>query len=147
MDTYQLYIGGKFRDAEDGATKPTLNPWNSQAIANIPVATEMDALDAIAGSFVAGDAGRDENLVAAVARVGANDAHAKVRGGYQVKAWDASIKRQRAEALAQEREERREERRYLARHSWLDPKVLALAGANDMDVTRVQEVLRYSNDG
>ena len=39
-----------------------------------------DALDAIAGSFVAGDAGRDENLVAAVARVCANDAHAKVRG-------------------------------------------------------------------
>ncbi|KAH8062699.1 hypothetical protein JL722_3628 [Aureococcus anophagefferens] len=41
-----------------------------------------DALDAIAGSFVAGDAGRDENLVAAVARVCANDAHAKVVRDY-----------------------------------------------------------------
>jgi len=57
MDTYQLYIGGKFRDAEDGATKPTLNPWNSQAIANIPVATEMDALDAIAAAREAFDNG------------------------------------------------------------------------------------------
>ena len=57
MDTYQLYIGGKFRDAEDGATKPTLNPWNSQAIANIPVATEKDALDAIAAAREAFDNG------------------------------------------------------------------------------------------
>ena len=57
MDTYQLYIGGKFVDAEGGAIKPTLNPWNSQPIANIPVAGVGDAKAAIAAARNAFDNG------------------------------------------------------------------------------------------
>ncbi len=57
MEKYQLYIGGKFRDAEGGASKPTLNSYNGEAIAEIPVASEADARDAIAAARDAFDNG------------------------------------------------------------------------------------------
>ena len=57
MDTYQLYIGGKFVDAEGGESKPTFNPWNGEAIANIPVASIADAEAAIAAARDAFDNG------------------------------------------------------------------------------------------
>lgn len=57
METYQLYIGGEFVDAEGGATKPTLNPWNGEAVAEIPVASENDARAAIAVARRAFDEG------------------------------------------------------------------------------------------
>ncbi len=57
METYQLYIGGKFQDAENGATRPTTNPYNGEVIANIPVASENDALAAIAAARKAFDEG------------------------------------------------------------------------------------------
>ena len=57
MDTYQLYIGGKFVDAEGGVTKPTHNPYNGEPIANIPVASVADAEAAIAAARDAFDNG------------------------------------------------------------------------------------------
>jgi acyl-CoA reductase-like NAD-dependent aldehyde dehydrogenase len=57
MDTYQLYIGGKFVDAEGGVTKPTHNPYNGEPIANIPVASVADAEAAIAAAREAFDNG------------------------------------------------------------------------------------------
>ena len=44
METYKLYIGGEFVDAEGGATVPSINPYDNQPIANIPVASANDAL-------------------------------------------------------------------------------------------------------
>jgi aldehyde dehydrogenase (NAD+) len=57
MDTYQLYIGGKFVDAEGGKTKPTFNPYNGEPIANIPVASVKDAEAAISAARDAFDHG------------------------------------------------------------------------------------------
>ena len=57
MDTYQLYIGGKFVDAEGGVTRPTHNPYNGEPIANIPVASVADAESAIAAARDAFDNG------------------------------------------------------------------------------------------
>tara|TARA_Y100001970_G_scaffold282766_1_gene396276 strand:- start:2323 stop:3840 length:1518 start_codon:yes stop_codon:yes gene_type:complete len=57
MDTYQLYINGKFVDAEGGETKPTFNPYNGEAIANIPVASVADTNAAIAAARDAFDNG------------------------------------------------------------------------------------------
>ena len=57
MDTYQLYIGGKFVDAERGATQPTYNPYNGEVIANVPVASVADARAAVAAARDAFDNG------------------------------------------------------------------------------------------
>ena len=43
MDTYQLYIGGKFVDAEDGVTRPTYTPYTGEPIATSPGASVADA--------------------------------------------------------------------------------------------------------
>jgi aldehyde dehydrogenase (NAD+) len=47
METYQLYIGGKFVPAETEETRPTINPSNEEPIAQVPVATRADAKRAI----------------------------------------------------------------------------------------------------
>ena len=47
MDKYQLYIGGAFRDAETGETRPTINPATEEPIATVPVATRGDTRRAI----------------------------------------------------------------------------------------------------
>ena len=57
METYQLYIGGESVDAEGGATQPTFNPFNGEAIANIPIASAADAKKAIAAARKAFDDG------------------------------------------------------------------------------------------
>ncbi len=57
METYQLYLDGAFTDAEDGATAPTINPWNGEPIANIPVASAADTERAIAAARKAFDDG------------------------------------------------------------------------------------------
>ncbi len=57
METHQLYIGGRFVDAESGETRPTLNPWNGEAVAEIPVAGANDVRAAIAAARKAFDDG------------------------------------------------------------------------------------------
>ena len=57
METYKLYIGGEFVDAEGGATQPTINPYNNEPIADIPIASENDARKAIAAARKAFDEG------------------------------------------------------------------------------------------
>src|SRR5258708_1892494 len=47
METYQLYIDGKWRDASNGATIPAINPYNQDVHAHVPVATPGDVEDAI----------------------------------------------------------------------------------------------------
>ena len=58
METYQLYIDGEFTDAEGGATAPTINPYNGEPVANIPVASVADATRAIAAARTAFDHGQ-----------------------------------------------------------------------------------------
>ena len=50
METYKLYIGGDFVDAEGGKTYQTINPCNGEPIANIPLAGVSDARKAIAAA-------------------------------------------------------------------------------------------------
>ncbi|MGE3935614.1 MAG: aldehyde dehydrogenase [Rhodospirillaceae bacterium] len=57
METYKLYIGGKMVDAEGGKTYPTINPYNGEAIANIPLGSAADAHRAIAAARAAFDNG------------------------------------------------------------------------------------------
>lgn len=47
VETYQLFIDGKWRPAADGATIPAINPYNQEVHAHIPVATVGDVEDAI----------------------------------------------------------------------------------------------------
>src|SRR5262245_10095575 len=47
VETYQLYIDGKWRDASDGATMPAINPYNQEVHAHVPVASAGDVEDAI----------------------------------------------------------------------------------------------------
>lgn len=42
LDTYQLYIGGKWRDASNGATMTTTNPANGETLATFADATKED---------------------------------------------------------------------------------------------------------
>lgn len=42
QDTYQLYIGGKWRDASNGATMTTTNPANGETLATFADATKED---------------------------------------------------------------------------------------------------------
>ena len=57
METYQLYIDGKFVDAEGGRVTRTIDPSNGEAIAGIPVASANDARKAIAAARGAFDEG------------------------------------------------------------------------------------------
>ena len=50
METYQLFIDGKWRDASSGETMPAINPYDQQVHAQIPVATAGDVADAIAAA-------------------------------------------------------------------------------------------------
>ncbi len=50
MQTYQLYIDGKWRAASDGATIPAINPYNQEVHAHIAVATHGDVEQAIAAA-------------------------------------------------------------------------------------------------
>ena len=47
MERYQLFIDGKFCDAESGETRPTVNPGNEEPIALVPVAGKGDTRRAI----------------------------------------------------------------------------------------------------
>jgi len=47
MEKYQLYINGRFVDAETGETRATINPATEEPIALVPVATRGDAQRAI----------------------------------------------------------------------------------------------------
>lgn len=57
METYQLYIDGAFVDAEGGRTDRSINPYNAEPIANIPVASAGDVRKAIAAARRAFDEG------------------------------------------------------------------------------------------
>ena len=57
METYQLYIDGAFVDAEGGRTQPSINPFDGEAIADIPVASPADAEKAILAARTAFDEG------------------------------------------------------------------------------------------
>lgn len=47
QEKYQLYIGGQWRDASNGATIKTYNPANGELLAEIADATEKDVDDAV----------------------------------------------------------------------------------------------------
>jgi len=47
MERYQLFIDGRFCDADTGETRPTINPGNEEPIALVPVATRNDTKRAI----------------------------------------------------------------------------------------------------
>ena len=57
MQTYQLYIGGAFTDAEGGRTTQSINPYDGSVVAVIPRASVNDARKAIAAARQAFDAG------------------------------------------------------------------------------------------
>ncbi|TVT48807.1 aldehyde dehydrogenase [Amycolatopsis rhizosphaerae] len=46
-ETYAMLIDGKWRDASDGATFPSVNPFDGQAWAHVPDATPQDIDDAV----------------------------------------------------------------------------------------------------
>jgi len=54
-ENYQLFINGQWRDSSSGATMPAINPFNQEAWATIPVATESDVSDAITAARKAFD--------------------------------------------------------------------------------------------
>jgi len=47
MQDYQMFVGGEWIDAEDGATIETINPWTTQAWAKIPRGGPADARRAV----------------------------------------------------------------------------------------------------
>ncbi len=57
MESYKLYIGGAFSDAEGGETYQSINPYNNQPIAEIPRAGVRDAARAVAAARKAFDEG------------------------------------------------------------------------------------------
>lgn len=57
METYQLYVDGRFVDGESGETRPTINPSTEEPIALVPVATAEDARRAVAAARRAFDSG------------------------------------------------------------------------------------------
>lgn len=57
METYKLYIGGEFVEAEGGASRPTCNPYDGEPIADVPVASPGDARRAVAAARKAFDEG------------------------------------------------------------------------------------------
>jgi acyl-CoA reductase-like NAD-dependent aldehyde dehydrogenase len=57
MEKYQMYINGRFVDAETGETKPTFNPATEEPIALVPVGTKVDAKKAIEAARKSFDSG------------------------------------------------------------------------------------------
>jgi len=57
MDKYQMYIDGKFCDAESGAVLESINPANEEKIASFPKADLKDLEKAINSSRRAYDEG------------------------------------------------------------------------------------------
>jgi aldehyde dehydrogenase (NAD+) len=57
MESYKLYIGGEFVDAEGGRTAPSIYPYTGEPIATVPVAGAADAKKAIAAARKAFDQG------------------------------------------------------------------------------------------
>ncbi|MHA1108959.1 MAG: aldehyde dehydrogenase family protein, partial [Alphaproteobacteria bacterium] len=57
MESYKLYIDGQFSDAEGGETTQSINPYNNQPIAKIPLGTVADANRAVAAARKAFDHG------------------------------------------------------------------------------------------
>ena len=57
MEKYQMYIDGKFVDAENGATKATINPATEEPFALAPLGTRNDAKKAIEAARRAFDSG------------------------------------------------------------------------------------------
>jgi acyl-CoA reductase-like NAD-dependent aldehyde dehydrogenase len=49
-EKYQLYIGGKWRDAANGATMPAINPYNQEIHAEVPIASPADVEEAVAAA-------------------------------------------------------------------------------------------------
>ena len=49
-EKYQLYIGGVWRDAADGATIPAINPYDQSVWAHVPVATAGDVAEAVSAA-------------------------------------------------------------------------------------------------
>jgi aldehyde dehydrogenase (NAD+) len=47
VETYQLYIDGKWRAASDGATMPAINPYTQEVHAEVPIASAADVEEAI----------------------------------------------------------------------------------------------------
>ena len=50
IETYKLFIDGKWRAASNGATMPAINPYNQEVWAHVPVATEGDVADAVSAA-------------------------------------------------------------------------------------------------
>ncbi len=50
IETYKLFIDGKWRSASDGASMPAINPYNQEVWAQVPVASESDVADAVASA-------------------------------------------------------------------------------------------------
>ena len=57
MEKYQMYIDGKFVDAENGETKASINPATEEPVALAPVGTRNDAKRAIEAARKAFDSG------------------------------------------------------------------------------------------
>ena len=49
-ETYQLFIGGAWRNSASGETMAAVNPYNQEVWAHVPVATPADVADAIAAA-------------------------------------------------------------------------------------------------
>ena len=57
MKKYQLFIDGKFADAETVECRPTINPATEEPIATVPVATKGDARRAVEAARRSFDSG------------------------------------------------------------------------------------------
>ena len=57
METYKMYIGGEFVDAASGDRTESLNPYNGEAIASIPVGGVADVEKAVSAARTAFDEG------------------------------------------------------------------------------------------
>ncbi len=57
METYRLFVDGRFEDGESRETRPTINPSTEEPIALVPVATAGDARRAVAAAREAFDSG------------------------------------------------------------------------------------------
>jgi aldehyde dehydrogenase (NAD+) len=57
MERYQLFIDGKFVDAESGETRPTINPATEAPVATVSIGGKADARRAVAAARRAFDSG------------------------------------------------------------------------------------------
>ena len=53
QDSYQLYIGGKWRDAEGGKTFDVYNPANGEYMTKCAAASKQDVDDAVKAAWAA----------------------------------------------------------------------------------------------